>query len=797
MSGEGRKWGIERLASLLLLGLAFLLPVFFIPAISFPFQFGKALLLSVVVIVVFALWIIARLKDGEFVIPNSPILFSLGVVVALSVLSGLLSGSVGASLIGGGFEVGTTVSILIVSVLAFLVSILFRSKEQIFASYLAFLGSFLLIALFHLLRLAFGPDFLSVGIFTDAVSNTIGKWNDLGVFFGAAAVLSLVTIESLSLNRFFRTLIYLSLVISLLFLAIINFSTVWFVLGLFSLIFLVYLISFNREDEGGAPQASVAPRTMRDIPYPSLVVLLISVVFILPSGDRIGGIISNSMNISQIEARPSWGATFDVARQTLIKDPLLGAGPNQFLSEWLRYKPSAINNTIFWNIDFVYGVGLIPTFLATHGILSVMAWAAFLLLFLYAGFKAILGVFANRFSQYLITSSFLVALFLWIFNIFYIPSQTIFALTFLFTGLFVAALSIEKLSSVRTISFIDDPRAGFVSVLVLILLLIGSVTLGYALVERYIASVVFQRGVISFNTEGNLDKAEGLIAKAATMNPQDVYYRFLTELTLMRMNTVLQQDTKTVSAESIRSQFQGLLGVALDQARSAVALNRKNYENLMALGRVYEAVVPLKIDGAYESAKAVYEQALGQNPHSPTIMLTVARLEVAKGDNAKAREYIGKALQEKNNYTEAIFLLSQIEVAEGNIKAAIQSVEAAASLSPRDPSVFFQLGLLRWNDKDYRGAADALERAVDLNPNYANARYFLGLAYDRLNRKDDAVKQFNELQKANPDNQEIDLILKNLRAGRAPFSNAAPPIDPTPEKRSTLPVKESKAKADE
>ena len=796
-SGDGRKRGIERFASLLLLTLAFLLPVFFMPAISFPFQFSKALLLSVIVIAAFAIWIVARLKDGEFVIPNSPILFSLGVVVALSALSGLLSGSVGSSILGGGFEVGTTVSILIASVLAFLVPILFRGKEQIFASYLAFLGSFFLIALFHLLRLAFGPDFLSVGIFTDTISNTIGKWNDLGVFFGAAAILSLVTIESLSLNRLFRSLIYLSLGISILFLAIINFSTVWFVLGLFSLIFLVYLISFSREGDNAVGGASVSPRTMRDIPYPSLVVLLISVVFILPSGARIGGLISEGLNISQIEARPSWGATFDVARQTLIKDPLLGAGPNQFSSEWLRYKPAGINNTIFWNIDFAYGVGLVPTFLATHGILGVMAWAAFFLLFLYAGFKAILGVFTDRFSQYLITSSFLVALFLWIFNIFYIPSQTIFALTFLFTGLFVAALSIEKLSSVRTISFIDDPRAGFVSVLVLILLLIGSVTLGYALVERYVASVIFHRGVISFNTEGNLDKAEGLIAKAAAMNPQDVYYRFLTELSLMRMNAVLQQDTKTVSADSVRSQFQGLLGIALDQARTAVALNPKNYENLMALGRVYEAVVPLKIEGAYESAKAVYEQAQSLNPQSPAILLTMARLEVAKGDNAKARENIGRALQAKNNYTEAIFLLSQIEAAEGNIKAAIQSVEAAASLSPNDPSVFFQLGLLRWNDKDYRGAASALERAVDLNPNYANARYFLGLAYERLNRKDDAVKQFTELQKANPDNQEIDLILKNLRAGRAPFSNAAPPIDPTPEKRSTLPVKESKAKADE
>ena len=561
-------------------------------------------------------------------------------------------------------------------------------------------------------------------------------------------------------------------------------------LGLFSLIFLVYLISFSREGlvaTDGMNPPDMLP--LRRIPIPSLVVLLISVIFIL-AGNTIGTQISESLNISQIEARPSWQATFDVARQTLVKDPLLGAGPNQFASEWLKYKPDGINSTIFWNTDFSYGVGLIPTFLATTGILGVMAWIAFFLVFLYSGFKAILSNLSDKFSQYLITSSFLVALFLWIFNIFYIPSLTIFALTFLFTGLFVAALMAEKMSPVKTLSFVTDPRTGFVSVLLLILLLIGGVTLGYLLVQKYVASVFFQRGVITFNTEGNLDKAEQQIARAAALSPTDVYYRFLTELSLMRMNALLSQSSENVSAESVRSGFQNLLGVALGNARQAVALNASSYENFMNLGRVYEAVTPLNIEGAYESAKASYEQALSLNPKSPAILLTMARLEVAKKDNAKARENIGRALQQKNNYTEAIFLLSQIEAQEGNIKAAIQSVEAAATIAPNDATVFFQLGLLRFNDKDFRGAASALERAVALNPNYANAKYFLGLSYEKLNRDADAIKQFTELQAANPANEEIKLILSNLKAGKDPFANAAPPVDATPEKRKTLPVAE-------
>lgn len=798
--------GIERFASMCFFTLAFLLPIFFIPGLSFPLQFSKALLLSALVLIAFCLWVIARLKDGRFVIPFPLLFFALFVIVVIFALSSLLSASVVSSLFGQGLEVGTTLNLLILSLFAFLVAVLFRAKEQIFASYLAFLASFFLVALFHVLRLFLGPDFLSLGIFTDTVSNTVGKWNDLGVFFGVSTVLSLVTLEFLSLNWLFKTLIYISLALSLFFLAVVNFSMVWFVIGLFSLIFLVYIISFSssRKSEGdslntleegteeGSAPVSGGAQPLRRVPIPSLVVLLISVIFVL-AGNTLGNRIGTALHISQIEVRPSWNATLEVARHTLVESPLLGSGPNEFTSEWLKYKPDGVNGTVFWNVDFNYGIGLIPTLLATTGILGALAWVLFFLLFLYAGFKAILSDFSDALSRYLITSSFLSALFLWIFTIFYIPSLTIFFLAFFFTGLFVASLTIARAQSVKIISFGSDPRAGFVSVLLLILFLVGGVTLGYVLAQKYAAAVFFQQGVAAFNTEGNIEKSEKLITQAVALSPLDLYYRFLTELDLVRMNAVLNKKPGAASAESVRAEFQTLLGAALLNARQAVAQGPEHYENLTTLGRVYEAVVPLKIEGAYENARTAYMEALALNPKSPAIHLTMARLEVAKGDNGKARENISLALKEKNNYTEAIFLLSQIDAAEGNIKAAISSAEAASTIAPNDSSIFFQLGILKFTDKDYRGSTTALERAVTLNPVYANAKYFLGLSYQKLGRVAEAIKEFTELKTTNPDNKEIDLILANLKAGRDPFSDAAPPVDATPEKRSKLPVSEKGA----
>ncbi|MEK9177840.1 MAG: tetratricopeptide repeat protein, partial [Patescibacteria group bacterium] len=133
-----------------------------------------------------------------------------------------------------------------------------------------------------------------------------------------------------------------------------------------------------------------------------------------------------------------------------------------------------------------------------------------------------------------------------------------------------------------------------------------------------------------------------------------------------------------------------------------------------------------------------------------------------------------------------------IQVAQGNLKDAIISTQVATQMSPQSPLLFFQLGLLQYNAKNYASSTETLERALTLTPEYANAKYFLGLSYVRMNRIADAIAIFTDLAKTNPDNKEISFILTNLEAGKSPFADAKPPVTSTPEKRATLPVKEKK-----
>jgi len=318
-------------------------------------------------------------------------------------------------------------------------------------------------------------------------------------------------------------------------------------------------------------------------------------------------------------------------------------------------------------------------------------------------------------------------------------------------------------------------------------LLIGGLSLGYVFTKKYVSFAKFQSGIISFNVDGDIDSAEAKLLSAVNLSENDAYYRALAQLDIARLNEVVNQEG--VAEDTLRAQFQSVLGAAISNANRATEVSPNNYQNWISLGQVYGSIVSLGVEGSYDSAKSAYDRALELNPHSPSLYLTLARLEASNGNTEAAREMITRSIQEKSNYTEAVFFLSQIEIAEGNTNAAISSVEAATTISPNDATIFFQLGLLRYSNSQFTEAISALERAVSLSSTYSNAKYFLGLSYYNVGRVDDAIAQFEDVETLNPDNTEVPVILDRLRDGLEPFESQAQP-DEAPEDREELPIEE-------
>ena len=630
----------------------------------------------------------------------------------------------------------------------FLAPSIFNSSKRIFTVYKVFFVSLGLLAIFHVIRFAFGPSWISFGYFPNITDNVLGKWNDLGIFFGLGAVLSLVSLELLTLSRNLKIALYAILVACVALLAVINFASIWYVLGSLALVFFVYSIVIARS-------GSIKKAVQVSLPATSFIVFLISVVFII-GGSMIGGAISSRLNISQTEFTLPWQVTGSIAKgvitQGSITHALLGAGPNRFVNEWLLFKPTGVNSSIFWNTDFGSGAGLVPSSLVTTGIIGFLAWLAFLGILVYMGFRSILSRINEPVQRYLVTSSFLAALYLWLFNVIYVPSLVIVVLTFIFTGLFISALYEAGILKAVRFEYFKNPKVGFISVLALIIILICGLALVYTTATKFVAAAYYNQGIIEINNN-KLDAGEQKIRSAFSFDTNDLYARSLAQIYLVRLSTLLSSPAASTSPDVMKSQFTNISNTALSAAQIAVNIDSTNYQNWLTIGDVWSSLVPLKIDKSYDNALAAYQKAFSYNPQNPYIFLEMAKLEAAQNDAEKAKGDLIKALTLKNNYTEA----------------------------------YFQLGLLLYGDKDFTNAIAAFERTVILDNQYSNAKYFLGLSYSQVGRNQEALAQFTDLQKLNPDSQQLATIVSDLQSGKSLFPKIV-----TPTKTATTTKKTAK-----
>lgn len=755
--------GLENLNFFIFLVFVALIPLFFIPGGVVNFLMSKTLFIGLGTILLLLLCLIRIIKDGTIKIIIHPIIVAILGLLLVIFLASVLNETPLISMIGYNLEIGTFAFMAIMGVLFLIVAHMFQSQRRAFYLYGAFTVSLLLLAVFHTIRFIGGPEVLNFGVFPDLVSGPAGEWGNLAMIFGAGTILSLITLQMLSLPKLYKALTYLLLVISLIALAIVNFYIVWWILAIFSLVVFVYSYSFGTQK--------------RKISISSFLVLIISIIFIV-AGGLIGNFVADNLNINYISARPSWPVTFEIIQETVKTDPVLGVGPNNFSVQWEKMRPLNVNQSIFWNTTFNAGAGLIPSFVVTTGLLGILGWLVFFGLFLYIGIKTVFSIIEDVVLRYLTTSSFFVALFFWLSIILFSPGVPVIALTFIFSGLFVALAARSGKVSVIGMSLNKHPKVSFVTVLVIVFLIIGTLVSGFILTRKVIASYYVRQAFAS----QNFSESQDYLLKAISLEKRDDFFRILSDAYLVQLTSVVNQTD--VSEDQVSQEFQSTLMAAVRSAEEARNINPHSFQNWMALAGVYHYVTPY-VPGAYESAIEVYKEAEKRNPITPVIDLSRARLELANNNIEGARENIDKALQKKPNYSDAYFLISQIEASQGNLREAIKSSESAVLLSPNNPGRYFELGLLKYNAEDYSGAAKAFAKAVELAPNYLNAKYFLGLSYAYSGNDLLAIEQFEELQDVVPENQEVKSILSNLRAGNPPFN---PPQEP--ETREELPVEE-------
>ena len=515
---------------------------------------------------------------------------------------------------------------------------------------------------------------LSLGVLADKTGNLVGSWNTFGIFAGFCTLMFLLVTEFFPISKKEKIVLQVFILLSIVLAACVDFPLVWIILGISSLIIFVYKVSISLSHK---TEETEEEKNKKHFPLTSFVVMLVALLFFI-SGQFIGNYIPTRLQISNTEIGPSFGTTMSITKAMLAKHPILGIGPNRFGEAWAMYKPLSINQTQFWDVAFNSASGLLPTLAVTAGGLGILAWVIFLILFLMVGVKSVFSSVKNG-ANWEMMAFFVLSLYLFISSFFYITGSVVFLLSLAFAGIFVG-LATSNSGREISMTFLNDHRKSFFSILILILVVILSVALAFKYIERFASAAYFGKA-ISAQTEA---AAEYSINQALALYTNDSYLRTYAEIYLIKVSSVAN---KSNLSDQDKVDLNNSFKAAVAGATLATTTDSQNYLNFQMLGNVYQTLGTLGIKDVYGPAITAYKNASTLNPLNPGIQLSLATSSFLNGNIQDAKYYAKQALTLKPDYVDAFVALSRIAQSEGNTTDALSYAQSALSLSPADKNL--------------------------------------------------------------------------------------------------------------
>lgn len=581
--------------------LVALIPVFFLPASWGGVVAVKSILLYSGVFVAMLAWLVAQFLQGSIVVPNNKTVLLIGVWVTTVVISAFASANSAVSLWGRGFSTDSWIGILALALLVFLVASFAKEQRRLLTLFLALcIGSAMTVFVQVLLFSITTPALAHVV----QTGTLVGSWVDFSYLTTLTLVTSLLMYEVLAPKGFFKIFSLVSMVLCTIVLVFLNFVSAWIIVIISALLVFVYNSSVERSLAKLFPRSADA-KEYSGFPFVSFGILLIGVFFVLTSAS-VGARIAQSINLTFTDVRPSFSATTAVMRESLIHDPVLGAGPGRFGPVWDLYHPAGINQTVFWNTTFESGFSTVQTFVVTHGLLPVLLLCTIIVISIVQGFRLFGHKFPDRFSRFIAVTSLIMVIAYAVLMAITSVGLVLMVFGFLYMGLLIGVSQMVGKTSMLSWTYLKDPRKSFVTILLLVVGMILCVVVVYQTGQRFASIVYFNKALTADATDG-----ERYLTRSLSLAPNDVYWRARTALYTGKFIELAQ----TSSPE--KAVLQQYFDTALASAQEAVVWDRSDARNWLTLAQVYQLVAANGNTEALGAAQGAAEEAYKRNPVNP------------------------------------------------------------------------------------------------------------------------------------------------------------------------------------
>lgn len=173
-------------------------------------------------------------------------------------------------------------------------------------------------------------------------------------------------------------------------------------------------------------------------------------------------------------------------------------------------------------------------------------------------------------------------------------------------------------------------------------------------------------------------------------------------------------------------------------------------------------------------ARARFEQAVARAPDDDLLRDNFAAFLKAIGDKPAALARYQSLTEWKPHDFYARLQTGRLLSDLGQFKAAEAQFQQAAEQRPFLPDAWFELGVLRFASSNYVAALANFERVLQMQPRDAACRTYCARALTRLNRRSDAIREFQNLIAAQPARWETHLELAELFAVAGEMAAAIP-----------------------
>lgn len=597
----------------------------------------------------------------------------------------------------------------------------------------------------------------------------IGSLTGLGIFLSAMLpVLVMLIFHLYSKNRsrlgrtgriFLAALAFMAIIANLFSLMVLYEFVFWLAALVGVSFFLVYILA----------QIMRPNKNLSWVPMFVFVAILIILM--------IGGNSISRMQLP-VEVNPSYSLSWNIAKNSLKDNLLMGSGPATYGYSFSMHRPQDFNINPYYNLRFSQGSGIFFEAVSTIGIIGTFFLILLSLTFLSVGLYLLstnkkqnkiysLGIFSSALIVFI--NSFAGKI-----------EGSLIILGFLLVGLAIATLlhESEAEESNLTLSLKASPKYALALAFVFMVVSAGVVFLFVFLGKIYIADMRAGSSIkeAKITQEGSVKK----MAEAINWNNRESRYYILLGQQLMAL---ANEETKKGEDERKLDLIQGYITNSIAYANQAKVISPKDIITIEALAQIYENS-GLYVSDSFALAEEHYKKAQELEPHNPIYPVKIGQIKLALASSKKnedeakalireAADLFRGAIEEKENLAVAYYQLALCEEALENLDKAVENIDKAYFYENKNINYLFNSGRIRQNrgnEEDLKIAEAIYKEILQKNDKDANVHFSLGTLYEKTKKRNEASAEYKKILDIIPqENVEvrarIEKMIRNISRG--------------------------------